>query len=299
MDDAPALLLQWSWLWLVLAVASSFLTAQNVEANRRAKQEGFRLNFWRMTIAALFWLPLTLLETWPREMMFYAAAMFGGVAMIIGFTIQNDLAAKHNGRVAILHMPMKAVLVFALWAVVDPAARAHLFEKPWVTLGVLGCLTVMVVALAEFRKNDVSWSSLRAVMPIVVTYGMGDILARMVIRPELLHERLVIFLFVVAATSALVSLLIWPWRPKPEVPLFNKKLIQASVRAAMGSTANQVCFFMALVLGPSPAYVSMVALMAPAWLLVYHRLAGIRDDANPLAGTLVVLAAIVLMMLVA
>ena len=299
MFDAPSYLMASSWLWLLLAIASSLLSAQNVEANRRAKQEGFRLNFWRMTMAAAFWLPLSLLEVWPKDWLFYGAGMFGGVAMIIGFTIQNDLATKHNGRVAILHMPLKAVLVFALWACLDPLARAHLFEKPLVTLGVMACLGVMVAALAEFRKNDVSLTSFKAVLPVVAVYGMGDILARLAITPDVLHERLVVFLFVVAATSSVVSLLVWPWRPKPELPLFNKKLMQASLRAAMGSAANQVCFFMALILGPSPAYVSMVALLAPVWLLIYHRWAGIKDDANPIAGTLVVIAAIVLMVLVA
>ncbi|PZP39111.1 MAG: hypothetical protein DI585_05180 [Pseudomonas fluorescens] len=299
MPDASLPVLQWPWLWLLLAFASSLLSAQNVEANRKARQEGFRLNFWRMTFATLLWLPLSLLEQWPTDWKFYAAGMFGGVAMIIGFTIQNDLANKHNGRVAILHMPLKAVFVFALWAVADPVARSHVFEKPLITLGVLACLATMVLALAEFRKNDVSWQSLRAVLPIVVLYGMGDILARLTVQPADLHERLVIFLFVVAATSSVASLLIFPWRPKPEMPFVTKNLLKHSFRAAMGSAANQVCFFMALVLGPSPAYVSMVGLLAPVWLLVYHRYAGIKDDANPLAGSLVVVAAIVLMFLVA
>jgi hypothetical protein len=299
MSETPTLLLHAPWLWLVLAVASSLLSAQNVETNRRAKQEGFRLNFWRMSIAALFWLPLTLLEKWPTDLAFYAAGIFGGMAIILGFTIQNDLANRHNGRVAIIHMPLKAVLVFALWAMFDPIAREHVFHNPLITVGVVAALATMVFALAEFRKNDVSWSSFRAVLPIVVVYAFGDIFARLTITPDQLHARLVIFLFLVAASSAIGSLLMWPWRPKPELPLYTPKLMKDAVRAAMGSTANQVCFFMALVLGPSPAYVSMVALMAPVWLLGYHRWAGIKDDANPLAGTIVVAAAILLMFIVA
>ena len=298
MLDVPSYFLNTSWLWLLLALVSSGLTAQNVEMNRKARQEGFRLNFWRMLIAAAFWLPLSLLEQWPMEWAFYGAAMFGGVAMIIGFTIQNELANKHNGRVAILHGPLKAVFVFVLWAMIDPVARAHVLAAPLVTLGVVGCLGTMVLALAQFRRNDVSWNSFRAVLPIVVLYGMGDILARLAITPDVLQDRLVVFLFVVAATSCTVSLLIWPWRPKPELPMVDKKLMKDAFRAALGGMANQVCFFMALVLGPSPAYVSMVVLLAPVWLLVYHRWAGIKDDANPVAGTLLVFAAVVLMVLV-
>lgn len=300
MYNASPLIANLPWLWLVLAVVSSLISAQNVEANRRAKQEGFRLNLWRMGIAALFWLPLALLQAWPQDALFYLAAMFGGSALIIGFTIQNDLAARHNGRVAIVYLPLKAVLVFVVWACIDTDTRMHVLARPVVTLGILGCLGTMVFALAEFRKNDVSWDSFRAVLPVVAVYAMGDILAKLSMTGSTgLQGRLIVFLFVVAATSAVVSLMLWPWRPKPELPFYTKKLVQTGVRAAVSSAANQVCFFMALVLGPSPAYVSMVALLAPVWLLIYHRIAGIKDDANPLAGTLLVFAAIVLMVLAA
>lgn len=204
----PAFILNSSWLWLALAIVSSLLTAQNVESNRRARQEGYRLNLWRMMIAALFWLPLALLQPWPEDRLFYAAAMFGGMAMILGFTIQNDLANRHNGRVAILHVPLKAVLVFVVWACVDAQARHHLLANPLVVFGVLGCLGVMVFALTEFRKNDVSWTSFRAVLPIVVVYGMGDILARLAITPDGLQAKLIVFLFVVAVTSVVASVLV-------------------------------------------------------------------------------------------
>lgn len=289
-----------SWLWLPLALASSLISAQNVELNRRFRQEGFRLNLWRTLFATMFWLPIALVKgQWPTDGLFYAAAIFSGVGLIIGFTIQSDLAAKHNGRVAILHMPMKAVLVFLVWAVIDSTARGHIFQKPWVALGVLGCLGLMVASMATMRRHDVSWTALKAVLPVVVLYGAGDIFARLTVPAHLLQSRLILFLAVMTLTSTLVSVLLIPWRPKPELPLVSEKLLRAGGWMAMGSTINQVCFFIALSLGPSPAYVSMVALLAPVWLLVYHRVANVNDDANPLAGTVMVVAAILLMLLVA
>jgi hypothetical protein len=286
-------------LWLLLALASSVLSAQNVEMNRRAKQEGFRLNLWRMGLSAIFWAPLALLQPWPESPLFYVSAIFGGVALIVGFTIQNDLALRHNGRVAILHMPLKAVLVFVLWGLLDSTARSHYFHNPGTVALIVACLVVMAVALFSFRRHDVSWHSLQAVLPIVGLYAAGDILTRLAMTPAAIQSELVVFLFVMTLTSAAVSLLYLPWRPRPELPLVHPKLLRAAGWAAFGGTLNQACFFAALVLGPSPAYVSMVGLLAPVWLLAYHRVARIKDDASPLAGTLVVLAAMVLMYLVA
>jgi|GEM_PF-5579318 len=287
------------WMWLPLAVASSLVVANNVEINRRARQDSFRLHIWRTILAAMFWLPLALRQPWPHDGLFYAAAMFGGVAMIIGFVIQTELAKKHNGRVAILYMPLKAVLVFVVWAAVDSQARAHMMGEPWATLGVMVCLAVMIGSLGEFRKHDVSWESLKAVMPIVVIYGASDLLTRVVIDPAVLHERLIVFLSVAMCTSAFVSLMLWPWRPRRELPFATKKLVKAGAFAALGSSINQVCYASAVVLAPSPAYAGMIVLLSPVWLLVYHRMVNIHDDASPVAGTVMVAAAIILMVLVA
>lgn len=284
-------------LWLAAAIGSSLLSAQNVEMNRRAKQEGFRLNLWRTALAAIFWLPLALVQDWPTEPLFYAAAVFGGLVLIVGFTIQTDLAVKHNGRVAILHMPLKAVAVFAVWHLIDREALHHVIDYPLKTLGILVCLGIMIAALFSFRKHDVSWSSFKAVLPIVVLYSMGDLFTRMVVSPENLSETLVVFLFVLSATSALASALLLPWRPQPQLPLITPGLMRAGGWAAFGGTMNQVLFFIALVMGPGPSYVSMVALLAPVWLLAYHRLAGIKDDASPVAGMVVVGASIIIMVL--
>ncbi|MBI1309092.1 MAG: hypothetical protein GC129_04465 [Proteobacteria bacterium] len=286
-------------LWVLAALGSSIMTAQNVEMNRRAGQEGFRLNMWRMMLSAIFWLPLALLQNWPGEPMFYIAAIFGGAAMIVGFTITQDLAQKHNGRVAVLHMPLKAMAVFAVWFVLSAHAREHLMTQPLKIFGIAVCMVTMMVALLSFRRHDVSWSSLKAVLPIVVLYGAGDIMARLVVNRDLLSDQLVIYLFMVSLSSASFSAMLLPWRPKRELPLVTPSLMRAAGWAAFGSTLNQVLFFTALVLGPSPAYVSMLALLAPVWLLAYHKLAGVKDDASPLAGTVVVGVAIILMVLAA
>lgn len=286
-----------SGVWVLMALASSIFSAQNVEMNRRARQEGFRLNFWRTALSALFWLPLAMVQPWPHDAFFYVCAVFSGMAMIVGFTIQNDLAVKHNGRIAILHTPIKAIAVFLVWLMIDETARHHVFDNLEKTLGVMACLAVMVMALFTFRRNDVSWSSLKAVMPIVLLYGLGDILSRLNLSVDELNDKLVVFLFVMTTTSALVSALLSPWRPHPDLPWVSHKMLYAAGWAGFLGTLNQVCFYVALVSAPNPAYVSMISLLTPVWLLLYHRLAHIKDDASPIAGMMVVAAAITLMVL--
>ncbi len=281
-------------IWLAAAIASSMLAANNAENNRRFQQEGFRLNLWRTSLITLFWAPLAMIMPWPTDWHFYAAAVFGGVGMIVGNKVQADLSAKHNGRVAILHMPVKALFVYVAWLVIDPTARAHLLASPEVAVIGLLCFTVMVMALNAMRGNDASWDALRTMLPVVMFYGLGDIFTKFVIPPEEIGTRLVIYLLLMTAISALSSLAVWPWRPRPEVPFYSKRMLEAAAWAASSSALNHVCFMIGLIFAPNPAYASMISLLAPVWLLVYHRVKGIRDDAKPTAGLVLVGAAIVL-----
>jgi drug/metabolite transporter (DMT)-like permease len=282
-------------LWLPAALGSSVMTAANAELNRRHQQEGFRLNFWRTLMAMLVWAPLALVQPWPADVGFYAAAVFGGLSMILGNLICNHLSARHNGRVAILYMPVKTMLVFVAWGVVDPLARSHLMERPLATLAVLLCFAIMVIALNAMRRNDASLKVLKLVLPVAVLYGFSDLFSRLVVTPDSLASRLEIYFFIASTVSAGVSLLLFPFRPEREKPWLSRPLLKAGALAAFQSVINQACFFVALVLGPNPAYVSMVVLLAPLWLMGYHRLRGVPDDASPVAGMILAIAAMMLL----
>lgn len=281
-------------MWVIAALANSLLSANNAEINRRYQQEGFRLNMWRTLFAALWWAPLAVLQDWPNDPAFYGAAVFGGISIIVGNVITNNLAAQHNGRVAIIHMPLKAIMVFIVWAILDDHARQHILDNPLVTLAVFLCLGTMVLSMDFMRRNDASWHALIQVLPIVVLYSIGDVLTRITMPADVLSDRIVVYLFIVTAVSAGVSGLLLPWRPRPNLPLYTPKLMRAAGEAAISSTINHIVFLIALSHAPNPAYVSMVGLLAPVWLLVYHRLKGVPDNANPWAGTVLVLAAIIM-----
>lgn len=286
-------------MWLVAALVGSVMTAHQAELNRQYQQCGYRLTLWRTLMIAAIWCPLALMQTWPDDVWFYAAAIFSGVGMLAGGTITSNLAAEHNGRVAVLHMPLKALLVFVVWLMIHEPARDHVWEHPERLPLILLCLCVMVGALVFFRRNDASWLTLRKVLPVVVLYGAADITTRLVIPADQLQERLIIFLFIMSGVCALCGALVWPWRPRRKLPLAPARMMEAAGLSAVGSVVNHVCFFSALVLAPSPAYVSMILLLAPVWLLILHRMKGIKDDASPVAGTVLVVAAIMLMVVIA
>lgn len=284
-------------IWLFAAVAHSIFAACNAEINRIFQQEPFRLNLMRTAIATLVWLPLALVQPWPTDQLFYVTAVFSGVAIVFGNLVLNDLSMRMSGRVAALHIPLKAILVFAAWPLIDDAAWVHMTqEEPWqVGIGLL-FFAIMVAALNAMRRNDASWSALKVLVPVILFYTVADIAARLQLEHENFGQLLVVYLFVAMSVSVVFSILLLPFRPHPERPLVSRKLFQAAGWAATISMLNHVCFFIALTLAPNPAYVSMLGLMAPAWLMMYHRAFRIKDDASPWAGMVLVLGSIGLLM---
>lgn len=286
-------------MWLVPSLVGSVVGANQAELNRIYQQCGYRLTLWRTVMMAVIWAPLVLVGHWPHDPLFYAAATFSGVGMLVGSTITSNLAASHNGRVAVLHMPLKALVVFLAWLVINEPARDRILERPDRLPLVLLSLAVMAGALFTFRRNDASWGTLRQVLPVVALYSCNDICTRLVMPAAELKDKLVLFLFIMVSVCALCGALVWPWRPRRKLPLATRPLLEAAGLGAVGGVVNQMCFFSALAMAPNPAYASMLMLLTPVWLLMWHRWKGIKDDASPVAGTVLVVAAIVLMIAVA
>lgn len=283
-----------AFVWVFAALGNSILAAASAEINRKFKQEPYRLNMVRTAIAALIWLPIVLVQdVWPQDETFYIAALFSGLVITFGNIVLNDLSARMNGRVAVLNIPLKAMAIFAVWPFIDNAAWVHITqEQPWQVSVGLVFFGIMVAAINAMRQNDASWSALRALAPVIVFYTAADIVARLQLQGPGFGNRLIVYVFLSMLVSAVFSALMLPWRPHPEKPLISQKLFKAAGWAAVVTMMNHMCFFIGLTLAPNPAYVSMIALLAPMWLLVYHRWADIPDNASPWAGAILVLASI-------
>lgn len=278
-------------LWLATALAHSVVTAHNADINRRYRQDGYRLNTLRSLLASLLWLPFLLISPWPDSPFFYAVAIFSGVSMSVTFTIGSNLAAKHNGRVAILHVPLAGVLVFLAWLIISAPARAHFVAEPGDAVVAVLAVIIMVFSLAHMRRHDVSWQIFLHILPKVFLAATATILTRLALPADELYDRLPIFLFLSFFTCTACGALIYPWRPQADKPFFTRNLVKASSLSAIGGSINHMLFVIAVAYAPNPAYVNLIALLTPVWLMMYHKAKGIPDNANPFAGFILILGA--------
>lgn len=283
--------------WLVYAVLISFTAAAFSEANRIFKMDGFRLNFWRSLVAVVLVFPATLFVEWPMFGWFYAAVLFNGIALIIASTLKFNAAAKHNGRVASLFMPVKVFFAFFLWLAISKQALADQMANPWQFAGIMGTFVLAAGALFLMRRNDVGWQAFLYVAPVGVLFAVTDVVVKLLSEGQDPLEMSVIYVFLSFLVAMVLSGLFLIVRHSPDKELLPPKMFRAAFIIGILGAVTFTLFLLGVIHAPNPAYVTAVAMLSPVWLMFYHKLRGIKDDASPFAGFLLVASAITLAVL--
>lgn len=289
-------------MWAFYALFMSLMLAATAEANRNFKVDGTILNFWRYVMGVIFLVPVVTFIEWPKPSLFYAGAVLAGVVGSIGRAVQFNLAAKHCGRVATMYMPMQVFGGFFLWMMVDPSAAERYANNPLLLAGVLICFMVIGGAMFAVRRNDVGWHTLIMVAPLGILYAVSDVVTKSVLEELPHHIGLVavIYTFISMVTGTMVTgsfLMQNKSRRLTWDKLVTFRHIKLGSLFAVGIIVNFSLFVIAVKDVPNPAYLSAIFMLTPVWLLLYNRLRKVPDDASPIAGTVIALAALFLILI--
>lgn len=282
-------------MWVAFALVSSLALAASSELNRHMQLSGLRLTFWQWFGTTLILLCALPGLWWPENAFFYFLAAVNGVVTALGSRVQLNLARNHNGRVAALIMPLKILFAFFLWLALDHVSLAAFAASPIRSGLIGGALLLIFVSIFKLRHNDTSWNAIRLMAPVGIAYATLDVFIKASMVGAPLLATAMAFTLIMAATAcitALVMIFLQEKNPDLQGIMFKRKMIHAGMLMAMMGMIAFVCLICSLADAPNPAYTSAILLLTGVWLLIYHRLRGIKDDANPLAGTLLVIGAI-------
>lgn len=294
--------------WYVTAIAFSLFLAMRSDVNRRYKLDGLRLIFWQSLFVTVLLTPFAFMLEWPAYgTLFYPIAVITSILVMMGMTIKNNLSAQHNGRVANLEMPIKTFVLFFFWMLIDENILKYYTENPAEMAGAVSMLLIASYALNKMRKGDVGWHVFVQIVPLTLIASVGDALTKYALDFAENDPWPFIFVFIYITqlgSFALAGFIIY-FRPKfakhgEVVPkLIVPNMIKASAIIGVLTLLMLITFYHALYASPNPAYVGALGMLTPIWLLVYHKLKGIPDDANPVMGAIMVLSALGLILITA
>ena len=280
--------------WILYSCVAVLFQAAFVEANRKLQLDGYRLNLWGSLFAALYLLPVIGYMYWPTNGLFYLVAFIAAASSAVGGIVQFQMAARHNGRVVAMYMPVKAFAMFALWLIVDPALVDDYFSNPEETALIGGTFIISVTSLIVMRKNDIGWRAFLIVAPIGALFAASNILTKIAFNDSralasVLCFNLLFYIFMVLQTLPVVIA-----RRDENKPIFDKRILPASALIGLFSLGAFIGLIGGIVNAPNPAYVSIFQMMTPALIMILHKCAGIPDNTSPYAGLGLVLGAIIL-----
>lgn len=278
--------------WILFALLLSFTAAFFAEANRYFKMDGYRLIFWQGVTSTVILTPILFTVPWPAPSLFYVGAIFMGTVAAISAAMRFNLSAQKKGRITTLFLPVESIGAFFLWLMIDEQQRLFLWENPLTLIAILTSFLLISIALNQIRKNDACWQTFIIVAPLGLMHAFTGVFSKMALPPALNIEMVLLYLFVVrlAMTLSAGCLLLGKrqhnWAPPG--------MLRAGSLYGVLSTIAGASFIAAIQTAPNPGYVAAIIMLAPVWIMLLHRARGIRDDASPRAGLVMVAGAVLL-----
>lgn len=256
--------------WPILALLFSVCGAMIIGFNQWAKLDGGRLVVWRWAGVAPLAALAALLLPLPTSLSFYATAAAMGVGLAYADTLLFNASRTHGARLAALYVPLKMLLAFMLWAMLDPLSLLPLWLEPWRLPLLLGGFSLCAGALAFLRTSDSSLAALTAIVPVALLFALGDVVAKATLPPpsgsvEAIAGSAVAFLFTTSTVGALGGLLLQGWRTPNWAELTKSALFGVLLLGSL------TLLLITLALAPNPGYVAAVTMLSALWLALHAR----------------------------
>ncbi len=286
--------------WMFFALIGSLFQAAFIETNRIFKADARLLNFWHVVMVLVLFIPLIPYMTWPADRMFYALALMISVGMALSMQVLFALARNHNGRVSSMYMPLEVVFTYGLWFTFYPEAMDAYRGHEYLQTGVFLAFCLFSISLLLIRRSDIGWSAFMAVIPVAIFFALRGVFSKIALDGAGLDVisysltfTFVVYLGILPLSAALVKVNGGFDRMAPFPP------IKAGFVCALFALLSFVFYVIGVTQAANPAYVTMIFMMVPVWLLILHIMTGVKDDASPWAGTVMIAGAMVLIWFVA
>lgn len=290
-------------LWPLLAFVFSFMGACIIGYNQWAKLDGRHLTLWRYPGVLLGSLALLPFINLPSDPWFYVTAAGMGVVLAAADILLSNASREHGGRLTALYIPLKMILVFAVWLMLDGTQRAALWAEPFVMAGVVLCLFASALALNNVRRSDASLTALKAIIPVAVLLAMADIVAKLLLdKPDSVLATMaggaVGWMLVTGLVAAIISYAAMRrGKNKVAVGMPVKDMVKAAGFGLLLLVGITV-LLTALALAPNPGYVGAITMLSAVWLSIWGYVRH-KERTSLMAGIVLVLSALVLALLTA
>ncbi len=285
--------------WVGLSMGSAVTAAIMPIMHEKIRAERLSMLFWLRTVMLLISLPILCFLGWPVDPVFYVATFV--TAFIWAYAdLSSFRATEEFGAGAITRLiPLNVLVTFMMWIVIDPDVLYSYLDDPLRGLGVVAAMCGAVFFAMRMQRNPVSRHALRSLGPVILMSGMGVVFAKIALDHYGAGSSIHSAVFGYMAVQAFFMILIFGaleavWHPVPRAVFAGRVAIQTGILMGINSIAHMIFKGYAYQIVENPAYVSVIILTTPLWVLLYYRLVRKQNVGDMASGFLVVACAALL-----
>jgi hypothetical protein len=236
--------------------------------------------------------------TWPMDLKFYLMVGISSLIYAYGNIALSNLAARKNGRVAMMFQPLTIFVTFCIWLAFNPSQVAELKSEPQHLGLTLACFAGLLLSLHFIRRNDYAWTALTAVIPVALGFAFLNVAQKWFLSSPDGGIGMILAIIMIGNFGMVIALpLLARFRVKtnelkithlPVFPLIPLVLIALLHMISWGTLMH------AMQISVNPAYPVAIMALSPVVFQLYYWVRGWRDNASPVAGAAMTLSAFAL-----
>lgn len=284
--------------WLILALASSVLSALGMYLHQRIGGTNVATAVWLKIISVMIAVPVLMETGLPQNPLFYA---FTAAAAIIWCF--NDLiyfeAVKNHGAALLARLgPLGIILGFVAWFFIHPELlQKYMNDLPRFT-GVTGALILTVISAAFLKRCQFSAAALKTIWPIIIAAALGIILLKLAVDYAPENQGVFGYLGFEAAMMLIFYAGYFTIKRRSAFrEIFSTQGLKRGCIVGLALVAAVITRTYAHKNVDHPAFVSAIGMLDVIWLMLLTRLSGWKDHSNKWAGLGIVVAALMIALL--
>lgn len=294
--------------WILFAILSSFLHALMPLAHEFFQQKSINTLFWMRATAIILLTPFVFLIPIPKDLYFF---IFGGIASFLfawSDVYKFGMSGKNGAGVVSRIAPLSSGLTFVIWTLITPSLLISYINEPARFMGIIISIIFAIYFALKLKKCAISYETLKIIAPAIIMSSLGIILSKTAMNHT---SDMLPAIFYYAYFQSIIVFLIYSFAMninavKTRIPDFDAKHVILFSKTAIISGACISLIHLSAISAKysgvyqveNPAYITLVELTAPLWILLIYRIFGRKEKADIKSG-LGIIASIALLLIFA
>lgn len=283
--------------WIFLSFIAMLGTAVYTLFNQYHKQSGLHLAVWIKTILAVITLPMMIFIGFPDDWRFYALVALTAPLGMWGDKVSFDVASDYGGGVVSRIMPIHVIIIFILWALVQPDIILGYFTPPLQGVIILLSLGGIIYFSNRMRRCTVSYDALKKTLPAVICFGIVPILSKSALEMVEFTQGVIGYICIQSIVTTFIGMpMLYHRKSKTNEPIISPSLLKLSGLITIALGIHMATKNAAYTLTDDPTFPVAIIMTSPFFILLFYKLTGHTESGRIWTGLGIVMSAIILVL---